>query len=41
VLALIETAQAKLRILRVPALLGIGCAITLAGVGMWVAGVGA
>ena len=40
-LALIETAQAKMRILRVPALLGVGCAIALAGAGMWIAGVGA
>jgi formate hydrogenlyase subunit 4 len=39
-LALIETTQAKLRILRVPALLGVGCAIALAGAGMWVGGVG-
>ncbi len=40
-LALVETAQAKMRILRVPALLGVGCAIALAGAGMWIAGVGA
>ncbi len=39
-LAAIETTQAKMRILRVPALLGVGCAIALAGAGMWVAGVG-
>jgi formate hydrogenlyase subunit 4 len=39
-LALIETTQAKMRILRVPALLGVGCAIALAGAGMWIAGVG-
>ncbi|MFI5038163.1 MAG: respiratory chain complex I subunit 1 family protein [Solirubrobacterales bacterium] len=39
-LALVETAQAKMRILRVPALLGVGCAIALAGAGMWVGGVG-
>jgi formate hydrogenlyase subunit 4 len=39
-LALGETAQAKMRILRVPALLGVGCAIALAGAGMWVGGVG-
>jgi formate hydrogenlyase subunit 4 len=38
-LAAVETAQAKMRILRVPALLGIGCVIALAGVGMVVAGV--
>jgi formate hydrogenlyase subunit 4 len=39
-LALVETAQAKMRILRVPALLGIGCAVALAGAGSWVAGLG-
>ena len=39
--ALIETAQAKMRILCVPALLGVGCAVALAGAGMWIAGVGA
>jgi formate hydrogenlyase subunit 4 len=39
-LAVIETAQAKMRILRVPALLGIGCLIALAGAGTWLAGVG-
>jgi formate hydrogenlyase subunit 4 len=39
-LALTETGQAKMRILRVPALLGVGCAIALAGAGMWVGGVG-
>jgi formate hydrogenlyase subunit 4 len=39
-LSLIETTQAKMRILRVPALLGVGCAIALAGAGMWVGGVG-
>ena len=32
-LALIETLEAKMRILRVPALLGVGCAIALAGAG--------
>lgn len=37
-LALTETAQAKMRILRVPALLGIGSLIALAGVGSWIAG---
>jgi formate hydrogenlyase subunit 4 len=41
VLALVETAQAKLRILRVPALLGLGALIALAGCGMWLAGVNA
>jgi len=40
-LAVVETEQAKMRILRVPALLGVGCAIALAGAGMWVGGVGA
>ena len=39
-LALIETMLAKMRILRVPALLGVGCAIALAGAGMWVGGIG-
>jgi formate hydrogenlyase subunit 4 len=39
-LALAETAQAKMRILRVPALLGVGAVIALAGVGTWIAGVG-
>jgi len=39
-LALIETAQAKMRILRVPALLGVGCAIALVGVGTAIAGIG-
>jgi formate hydrogenlyase subunit 4 len=39
-LATVETAQAKMRILRVPALLGVGCAIALAGAGLWIAGVG-
>ena len=33
-----ETAQAKMRILRVPALLGLGGAVALVGVGAWVAG---
>ena len=37
-LAVTETAQAKLRILRVPALLSLGCLIALVGVGAWVAG---
>jgi formate hydrogenlyase subunit 4 len=40
-LALLETAQAKMRILRVPALLGAGCAVALAGAGLWIAGLGA
>jgi formate hydrogenlyase subunit 4 len=40
VLALVETEQAKMRTLRVPALLGVGCAIALAGAGMWIGGVG-
>jgi formate hydrogenlyase subunit 4 len=38
VLAAVETAQAKLRILRVPALLGLGVAIALAGAGAWLVG---
>jgi formate hydrogenlyase subunit 4 len=38
-LAVIETAQAKMRILRVPMLLGLGCAVALAGVGTWISGV--
>lgn len=38
-LAVIETAQAKMRTLRVPALLGLGCLVALAGVGMSVAAV--
>jgi formate hydrogenlyase subunit 4 len=37
-LAAIETAEAKMRILRVPALLGLGCVIALAGVGSWIVG---
>jgi formate hydrogenlyase subunit 4 len=40
-LALTETAQAKMRILRVPALLGVGCTVALAGAGLWIGGVGA
>jgi formate hydrogenlyase subunit 4 len=40
-LAVTETAQAKMRILRVPALLGVGCVLALAGVGLSVAGVSA
>jgi formate hydrogenlyase subunit 4 len=39
-LALIETAQAKMRILRVPALLVLGALIALVGAGTWIAGVG-
>jgi len=39
-LAIAETAQAKMRILQAPALLGLGCAIALVGVGSFVAGVG-
>lgn len=38
-LAVIETAQAKMRILRVPALLAIGCAVAVGGIGTWIAGV--
>lgn len=38
-LAAIETAQAKMRTLRVPALLGLGCLVALAGIGTFVAGV--
>jgi len=37
-LALVETAQAKMRILRVPALLAVGGAAALAGVVSWIAG---
>jgi formate hydrogenlyase subunit 4 len=37
-LAVAETAQAKMRILRVPALLGMGSLIALVGVGTWIAG---
>ncbi len=40
-LALVETSEAKMRILRVPILLGVGCAIALAGAGLWIGGVGA
>jgi formate hydrogenlyase subunit 4 len=39
-LAAIETTQAKLRILRVPALLGLGALIALAGAGAWLGGIG-
>lgn len=38
-LAVIETSQSKMRILRVPALLAAGGAVALAGVATWVAGV--
>lgn len=38
-LAVTETAQAKMRILRVPSLLGAGCLIALAGLASWLAGV--
>ena len=38
---MIETSEAKMRILRVPALLGVGCVIALAGAGLWIGGVGA
>lgn len=37
--ALVETSKAKMRILRVPLLLGLGCAIALAGAGLSVGGV--
>ena len=37
-LALIETAQAKMRLLRVPALLGAGSLLTLIGLVSWLAG---
>ena len=40
-LAVLETSEAKMRMLRVPALIGVGCAIALAGAGLWVGGVGA
>ena len=35
--AALETAQAKMRILRVPALLGLGLVVALAGAGAWLA----
>jgi formate hydrogenlyase subunit 4 len=38
-LALVETSEAKMRILRVPLLIGVGCAIALAGAGLSVGGV--
>ena len=38
-LALVETSEAKMRILRVPLLLGLGSAIALAGAGLSIAGV--
>jgi formate hydrogenlyase subunit 4 len=37
-LAALETSEAKMRLLRVPMLLGIGCAIALAGAGLWIGG---
>jgi len=36
-LALVETSEAKMRILRVPLLLGVGCTIALAGAGLSIA----
>ena len=39
-LAVGETVQSKLRILRVPSLVGLGCLVALAGAGSWIAGVG-
>src|SRR5450755_59467 len=39
-LAVVETSEAKMRMLRVPALLGVGCAIALGGAGLWIGGVG-
>jgi formate hydrogenlyase subunit 4 len=39
-LAVIETHEAKMRLLRVPALLGVGCAIALAGACLWIGGLG-
>jgi formate hydrogenlyase subunit 4 len=38
-LALVETSEAKMRILRVPLLLGLGCAVALAGAGLSIGGV--
>jgi len=38
-LALVDTSQAKMRLLRVPALIGVGCAVALLGAGMSVSGV--
>ena len=38
-LALVETSEAKMRILRVPLLLSVGCAIALAGAGLSIGGV--
>jgi formate hydrogenlyase subunit 4 len=38
-LAFVETSEAKMRILRVPLLLGLGCAIALAGTGLSIGGV--
>ncbi len=39
-LAVIETHEAKMRMLRVPALLSVGCAIALAGACLWIGGLG-
>jgi formate hydrogenlyase subunit 4 len=39
-LAVCETAQAKMRILRVPGLLVLGCLVALVGAGSWIAGGG-
>lgn len=39
-LALCETAQAKMRVLRVPQLLGLGCALCLLGLASWFGGGG-
>ena len=38
-LAVVETSEAKMRMLRVPLLLGVGCAIALAGTGLSIGGV--
>jgi formate hydrogenlyase subunit 4 len=38
-LAVVETSEAKMRILRVPLVLGVGCAIALAGAGLSIGGV--
>jgi formate hydrogenlyase subunit 4 len=38
-LAVVETSEAKMRILRVPLMLGLGCAIALAGAGLSIGGV--
>ena len=39
-LAVVETAQAKMRMLRVPGLLGLGALVAFAGVATWLAGLG-